>query len=100
MNEPDENGWMPTTDAPQMRVVWVFHPYYSHGRVRQAYVNRNYEWTGVNVNGIANYPYAYGRVEGGPGLPTRRVRKKLAAVLAAYDASRARTPKPQTRDVE
>ncbi len=34
---------------------------------------------------IANYPYSYGWVEGGAGMPTRRVRKKLAVVIAYYD---------------
>lgn len=38
---------------------------------------------------ISNYPYAYGSIEGGAGLPTRLVRKKLAAVIAAHDAARA-----------
>lgn len=46
---------------------------------------------------IENYPYAYGTIEGGPGLPTRRVRKKLAAVVAAYDASRATANLPVVR---
>ena len=37
---------------------------------------------------IANYPFAYGNTDCGP-MPTRRVRKKLAAVVAAFDAQRA-----------
>ena len=38
---------------------------------------------------ISNYPYAYGSVAGNSYLPTRRVRKKLHAVVAAYDAQQS-----------
>lgn len=43
--------WKPIETAPDMRACLLFHPYFSHGRVRHAYRNRKCLWVGVNADG-------------------------------------------------
>lgn len=46
--QPD---FQPIETCPDMYAVLLFHPYYSHGRVRHGYLNRKGQWIGVNANG-------------------------------------------------
>lgn len=43
--------WKPIASAPEMRVVLLHHPYYSHGRVRQGFKWKDGTWKAVNANG-------------------------------------------------
>lgn len=49
------DAWRDIATVPEMHAVWLFHEYYSHGRVRHGYLNRKGEWVGVNANGTESF---------------------------------------------
>lgn len=62
--------WKSAREAPSMLVLFLHHPYYSHGQIRQGYLDMRGEWIGVNADGtegpLTFAPYFFTTI---PNLP-------------------------------
>lgn len=50
-------NWLPIDTAPEMKVVLIAHPYYSHGQVRQGFRRMDGNWWAVNADGTDSALY-------------------------------------------
>lgn len=43
--------WQPIETIDEMVACLLFHPYYSHGRIRHGYLRNDGRWMGVHADG-------------------------------------------------